>query len=289
MGTELVEWLAKILLPGRSGCGMMVMLEALEFYYDDSGVHVGSDVVVWGGVAGHAQYISEMQKAWDERLKAPCENRPPITKFSSYDLQHGDGEFQGYKQGEKDLTRKNFRDVIVNAGLTVLSYGVSVSDWNELLEGVARLALKSPEHMILALAIQGGCEVAINEDLPVAFVFDKGADIRLDFPTAFRDGVASSKLDPDKASYGVSPVLGNAGLQAADLVAHETYQLFREFRLSGIANPAVHLDRLRQGAHDFNARWIGRKEIEDMLARINEAFEQGVWPPAGSPLKRRDP
>jgi hypothetical protein len=282
LSTELVERLAKILLPGRAGCGIMAMLEALEFYYDDSGAHAGSDVIVWGGVAGHVEYINEMQVAWDERLNAPCENRPPIKKFSSYDLQHGDGEFEGYRQGEKDLTRKNFRDVITNAGLTVLSYGVSATDWNELLDGVARIALRSPEHTILALAIQGGCEMAIKEDLPVAFVFDKGADARVDFATAFRNGVEASKLDPDKASYGVSPVLGNAGLQAADLVAHETYQLFREYRLSGNASPAAHLDRLRQDAHDFNARWIGRKEIEDMMERIRDAFEQGKWPPSKS-------
>jgi len=249
----------------------------LEIYYDDSGTHSANGVVVWGGVAGHTQYLNEFKQAWGKLLMAPCEGKPPIKKFSSYDLFHAKKEFEGYNEAERNLTRRNFRQVIVDAGLSVLSYGISAGDWDELIIGIGRAALRSPETTILSLAIKGGCDCGVAEGSPVAFVFDAGCSERADIPLSFKNGVASSDIDPDKVSYDVSPVLGNAALQAADLVAHETYQMFMKYQASGDVVPSAHLQRLRSGVHDFHAKWVGRHEIEKLVARSAEMLtELGV-------------
>jgi len=248
------------------------MMAMLEFYYDDSGTHADSDVVVWGGVAGHVHFMNELSAAWNAQLATPCEGRPPIKKFHSVDLMHGWGEFEGYSEPERNLTRRNFRKIILDAGLSVLSYGIAAKAWHEELNGVAKIALRSPEHTILSLAVAGGCEAAIKEKMPVAFVFDAGCATRTDIPLAVANGIELAKIDPDLVSSGISPVMGNAGLQAADLVAHETYRLFCDFLATGQANPEPHLARLRDGAHDFQARWIGRNEITNMIAEFNAAM-----------------
>src|SRR3546814_19046815 len=104
------------------------MLAMMEFYLDDSGTHEGSRVAVWGGVVGYRQFFSEFKIAWKAQLARPCEGRPPIKAFHSSHLVAGRGEFAGYSEAERDLTRWTFRKAILDAGLTVFSFGLSRSE-----------------------------------------------------------------------------------------------------------------------------------------------------------------
>lgn len=211
---------------------------------------------------GHTDYIGEFQSEWNARLKVPCETKPPIKKFSSYELAHGYGEFLGYEQGARDLTRKNFRDVIARAGLSALAYGVSATDWKEL---VPDLMAAGPEFSVFSIAIRYGCEVAKSAGSQVCFCVDAGVAHRIDVERAFLLRSDLAGIPPGAAQLTVAPVLGNPGLQAADLVAHETYQFLRDLRLKGVRDPSAHLRRLQEGAYDFRVAFLGRREIQDML------------------------
>jgi hypothetical protein len=69
-------------------------------------------------------------------------------------------------------------------------------------------------------------------------------------------------------TYGFSCVEQNVGLQAADLVAHETYQFFKKYIDDKNTTPSAHLRRLYEGAHDFRAAWVGKDQIDEMIEHI---------------------
>ncbi len=72
-------------------------------YFDDSGTHQGSPVVVLGGLLKLADDWTALNAAWRSKLVDPYPGKPPIAAFSV---------------GNCVYRRKLFRD-----------YGVRPSDW----------------------------------------------------------------------------------------------------------------------------------------------------------------
>ena len=264
MSTLSLEDLARVSLPNRGERGMFAVL---EFYFDDSGTHKGSRVAVWGGIVGYREYLNELEVAWREQLACPCDGRPPIKAFHSSHLAASDGEFEGYSETERDLTRYNFRKVIVDAGLTVLSFGVSVDDWDDIVKGPARVVLGSGERLIFGQAVLAGCAAAKAEKQPLSFQFDRGRRSP-ELDSIIQPALDVAEMDGRFVSYGFSPVAENMGLQAADLVAHETYQFFTQYLDDKSVATGPHLRRLFEDAHDARAAWIGKKEIQSMVDEI---------------------
>lgn len=252
--------LARVSFPNRGEKGMFAML---EFYLDDSGTHKGSRVAVWGGVVGHHQFFDQLEAAWKARLACPCEGKPPIKAFHSSHLAAGDGEFESYNRAERDLTRKNFRQIVLDAGLTVLSFGISVDDWDEFITGPVRVLLGSAERHVFGQAVLTGCGAAKSQGQPISFQFDRGRRSP-ELDSIIQPALDVAEVDGHSVSYGFSPVADNMGLQAADLVAHETYQFFLDYLRDPKAEARPHLKRLLEGAHDFRAAWIGKSEIEEL-------------------------
>lgn len=247
----------------------------LEIYFDDSGTHKGSRVAVWGGIVGYKEYLSEFEVAWRERLVRPCDGRPSIKAFHSSHLAASDGEFAGYSEAERDLTRYNFRKVIVDAGLTVLSFGVSLDDWDDIVTGPSRMLLGSGERLIFGLAVLKVCIVTKVEKQPLSFQFDRGRR------TSELDSIIQPALDVAEVaghsvSYGFSPVAESMGLQAADLVAHETYQFFTQYLDDKSAMPGPHLRRLIEDAHDFRAAWMDKEQIQSMFDGIEPLLKRFI-------------
>lgn len=273
-GSSFLRDLARVTLPNRGECGMFAML---EFYMDDSGTHDGSRVVVWGGVVGYAEHMNGLESQWKARLANPCEGKPPIKAFHSSHLAAGKGEFSGYSRAEIEATRINFRQIILDAGVTVLSFGISVDDWDEIVTGRARAVLGSAERLILGQAVRAGCESARVEGQPISFQFDKGR-WSSDLGSIIRPAIEAAEIDSDSVSYGCSPVKDNMALQAADLVAHATYQ-FLVARLGDMAvEPNAHLKQLFDGAHDAQARWVGRDQILAMTEKMKPVIDSMMGP-----------
>lgn len=273
MTAPFLSDLARVSLPNRGEKGMFAMM---EFYFDDSGTHKGSRVVVWGGGAGYRQNFDELEAAWKARLACPCEGRPLINVFHSSHLAASDGEFDGYSVAERDQTRHNFRKVIVDAGLTVLSFGLSVDDWENIVTGPARVVLGSGERLIFGQAVLAGCAAARAEGQPLSFQFDKGRRSP-ELDSIIKPALDAAEVDGNSVSYGFSPVAANMGLQAADLVAHETYQFFTKYIDDPSALAGPHLKRLIEGAHDARAAWFGKDQIQSMVEEM------------GATLKKIDP
>lgn len=268
--SSFIENLADVSFLNRGERGMFVML---EFYFDDSGTHNSSRVVVWGGIAGYKDFVREMEASWQKLLACPCPDKPPISRFHSGHLYAGEGEFVGYSSGERDLTRYNFRKAIVDAGLSWVSHGASVTDWNDIITGKVRQQLGSAERYTFGRAILQGCKAAIAEDLPVSFQFDLGRKFP-DLDSIIHPAIEVSGIAPRQVSYGYSSVQGNFALQAADLVAHETYQHFTKFLNDQDAPRAAHLDRLVEDAFDVRGDLMTRSTIEELAREMLPTFKQ---------------
>lgn len=261
-----IEELARVSLPNRGKRGMIAMLEC---YLDDSGTHDTSLVVVWGGVVGHKHYLDQLDVAWRKQLAQPCEGRAAIRKFSSSKLLAGRGEFEGYSDAEKDATRRNFRQVIVDCELTVIAFGASVRDWEQIVHKQAAMPALTAEQAVFGKAVQEVLQCAAERQDPVSLQFDQGrSSVALN--TALGSVMERDEYRHLLVNYGFSNVECVAALQAADLVAHESYRYFVE-RLGdkkAVLNP--HTERLFQEAFNSKGAWLGRKEIKDAARKTQK-------------------
>ena len=265
--TSFMESLARISLPNRGERGWLVMLEC---YLDDSGTHNDSRLIVWGGISGHHEFFRQFESAWKARLADPCDGRkPPLKKFHSYDLARSIGEFEDYNQAERDLTRRNFRKIITDYGLTWVSFGISKKAWEIIANDPIWGGHMTAEGMVFGSVIRTLCKSANDHGEPVSFQFDRGRSFPDQF-TNIESAIIASKINSDQVSYGFSSVAENIGLQGADLVAHETYQYFSSYIDEPDSKPTLHLQQLANDAHDMLAGWYGEKEIRETLEAIYE-------------------
>lgn len=84
---------ARMLLPG--GEGWICMLTA---YFDDSGTHSDSDVVLWNGLFGHHYQWQYFDELWSAKLANPSPGKEPLRRFHMYDCERGDEEFLGWSR-----------------------------------------------------------------------------------------------------------------------------------------------------------------------------------------------
>ncbi len=245
----------------------------MVFCADDSGTHKGSRVVVWGGILGYQDFFDELAVAWKRCLAEPCEGRPPISAFHSSHLAASDGEFGGYNRGERDRTRFNFRKAIIESGLTILSLGASAEDWDELVNDHARVMLGSSERLVFGKLILAGCRAAQSENQRLVFRFDAGRRTE-ELETMIPPALDEANIDKDNVEFQYNTVSKDIGLQAADLVAHETFQFFSEYIDNSDAVAGPHLTKLFEDAHDAKAWWVGRQEIQNLMVSMQAVFQR---------------
>jgi len=130
--------------------------------------------------------------------------------------------------------------------------------------------------------MMAGCAAAISEGQPLSIQFDIGRR-RPELDSMIQPAIEAAQAEGHAVSYGFSPVASNMGLQAADLVAHETYQHLSRFIDDPNASPDPHLRRLFEGAHDARMAWVGRRHIEDMMQGISPLIHRLHTQEVGEP------
>lgn len=178
-------------------------------------------------------------------------------------------EFEGYTQAEKDRTRWNFRKIILDCGLTFFSYGISLEAWDKVTTDHGDLGQNfTAEGFVFAGIVKNICESAKEHGEPISFQIDKK---RFSPELARNIEIAIEKTEvPDHfVSYAFSPVGQLTGLQAADLVAHETYQFYVSNLGDLKVEPNIHLQRLVEGIHDFRDGLIEEEGLRKMIEKSN--------------------
>jgi hypothetical protein len=108
----------------------------LQWFFDDSGTHDGSDVVVWGGVVGNMRQIQFLEWRWNDLLSRPPNQKPPLKKFSSADCRACKQEFLSYSYAESLYLHRCFRSIIIDSGVAAVAFATDVRAWNSFMGGV---------------------------------------------------------------------------------------------------------------------------------------------------------
>jgi hypothetical protein len=108
-------------------------LLVLACYFDDSGTHVGSKVVVFGGLLGQREHWEYFEPRWREKLDHPLPGKLPLKRFHMWDCQWRKGEFIDYREAESDALIHDFRQIILDSGVTGVAAAIAKKDYDELI------------------------------------------------------------------------------------------------------------------------------------------------------------
>lgn len=70
-------------------------------FFDDSGTHDSSTLVVLGGLLGTEEQWDAFEPAWSALLNKPLPERPPLKEFHLTECSAGRGEFSNYREADK--------------------------------------------------------------------------------------------------------------------------------------------------------------------------------------------
>lgn len=256
--------LVKLAFPDRVRPGLLLMLKC---YFDDSGTDAKSPALVWAGILGRAELIDKLDRDWRALLREPLPGKPPLEAFHLSSCAAAGGEFRTYSQAERDLTRRKFRQIIVESGAEGVGYAVSTKDYDELIQGAARDHYGTAEQCCVGgciqYALERSAELGVKQ---VAIIFDEGR--RTPEIQSILDRVKANYVGPAELVHiGFSPVTKFAPLQAADTLATETFWNAKDY-LKGVTVLRPHFnDFLKQIVAKGFIR--GRNEILADLAKFN--------------------
>lgn len=98
---------------------------ALKAYFDDSGTHDSSDVIVMGGFIASEESLIELEGGWEDAL-----NRHGIKKMHMIHCRKGPKEFYAWPRERIDACVEDFRSLIVKTQGRILASAVSRLDWD---------------------------------------------------------------------------------------------------------------------------------------------------------------
>ncbi len=229
--------------------------------------------MVWGGILATSEQARVLSDKWGELLGAPLPDKPPLKKFHLSHCAAADGEFSNYNLGERDLTRRNFRQIIVESGAEGVACAVSKKAYDELMVGDARKHYGSAEQNAV-----GGCilfslkRAAELGEKEVAVVFDIGRDIPE--VRSILQRVRNTYEGPANLVHiGFVAMDEFAGLQAADTIATENYWNALDY-LDGNREPRPHFKDFLSNAVT-NGFILDRPSIEADIARFNRQKTSG--------------
>jgi hypothetical protein len=254
----------------------------LEGYFDDGGTHDSSEVVVWGGVMGDSAWFEKLEGQWLSLLRQPLEGKPPIKQFHHAHLSNSWNEFRDYKPPERDLVIKRFRDAIIAAGLVPVSFSVVLKDWRECVVGNYADIFGTAEQFSFMSCVYAAHRMARIGSAPVALQFDTA---RLETSRQPIIDAIKSLFPEVVATIGFGSCESSTGLQAADLVAYESYLLSGQIVREGIDDPRPHLRRLLEGVPAAYGFILRKQEILRIL-KFTDAFLAGdvqLRSPPGKP------
>ncbi|MDO9385027.1 MAG: hypothetical protein Q7T86_19445 [Hyphomicrobiaceae bacterium] len=258
----------------------------LSGYFDDSGTHDDSEVVVWAGLFGNRFQWAALDDAWGQALKACPPKCRPLTHFHMVRCESGTGEFaeddtyQRWPRSEREALAKNLRKIINGNMLSGIGIGVARKIWDELITDEDRRRVDGDAEgwairMIMVRATDWAISRECERDPDFAMIFDRRRTGEI---TAVHKMIANEvfrdKINLFRPSYQPN-ILPNsfmdAGkthqLQAADLFAWEFYQVVRDV----VVNKASHRPQraqMRELIDGANGRLKGILIEEEQVREI---------------------
>ena len=260
-----IKELARVVLPCGKTEGWLLLLRA---YLDDSGTHANAPAVVIGGLLGKTENWEMLEQEWRAKLAAPLPDKPPLKAFHLSHLLGTYGEFKHYTPAERDWLRRDFREIILGAGLYQLSCVVSRADWDELVISPYRENMGSAEQACFTGFIQRSLNMIRKLNVPnlkIAYIYDQGRKTpKFDNLMQIAE---DEKYRPEIASVTWGRVDDMPPLQAADMIANESYRAAQDWLVDGtLKNASLHFKQLTGNmAHD--GLILDREAIQDEINR----------------------
>lgn len=204
----------------------MLMLTA---YFDDSGTHASSAIVLIAGVYGHPNQFEYLSNLWGEHLRAPCPGKLAISKFHMTECQAGEGEFFGWKRIEREYLSSELTEAMIKTGIRGYCSAVDRRSWDKYVQGELRRASGDAETICIISTFTGMVRQAAlsapGHDLTL--IFDDRPQKKHNIERIYDVYKASANAVPhpaDIVSVGFASSKKTVPLQAADLFAWECYQ-----------------------------------------------------------------
>jgi len=209
------------------GCrdGILVMLTA---YFDDSGTHDDSNVVIIAGLSGNQHQWQAFENAWRAKLQSPSPGKPPLSRFHMYECHHAKGEFAGWSRTATEFLAHELGQIIIKNGIWAYGCAVLRKDWDANVAGVIRQVLGDAEgfcaRQCLQMTLIWGS--SFTGDSSIAFVFDNRPhrvwELEKLYALFKNEGERGNKR-PKLTSVSVASSKQLLPLQGADLLAWEFY------------------------------------------------------------------
>lgn len=265
--------LFRVLLPREQPNGWLAMLTA---YFDDSGTHGHSNIVLMAGVFGTEAEMRSLELLWQHVLDDPLDGRkPPVGRFHMAECQDSRGEFEGWKRVEVDYFCHKLQDAILESGVAAYGMCCSRQDWDDVVTGDMRAILGDAEGFAVRNCFVKAIEWAKANtfDPEMTFVFDDRPQKMRETKVVF-DAFERHTPYPHLAGIAFLTSHKVRPLQAADMIAWELYQHGNDILVSGMRGPQ-RPQFLRLGAAlGPGIRFVGqialRGEIENIVKHWSE-------------------
>ena len=234
-------------------------------YFDDSGTHELSDIVLVAGIFGTQARMDSLDRNWKRYIDSPlCGRKDKVSRYHAYDCDNSIGEFLRWTRTETDYFRLQLRTAIIESGVAAYGIACSRKDYDELIIGDLRGVLGSPEGFCInqCFVRAVGWVQANTFDSQMAMVFDKRTPPVERYTAAVYDAF-EKQIHPPPQMVGHAFLSSKAvyPLQAADLIAWELYRYASDILVKGLRTPAPkEVLHLRKNM-DFEGQIATRKSI----------------------------
>jgi hypothetical protein len=255
----------------------------LTAYFDDSGTHPNSDVVIWAGLFGNQYQWESFSEDWAKKLQAPSPGKPPLRRFHMVDCQNGTSEFLGWSRTATDFLVHELGDILLKNGIWGYGCAVSRKDWDQLITGNMRVVQGDAEGQCVRNVYVRSLRWAQRHtsDHHIAYVFDERKH-RTEENKRIFDYIQSlygdESISPALVSLTFALSVKSLPLQAADMFAWEIYQ-HALYAVSENDNPwrfgRKQLKRLLDGKR-LSISIARRAEIQKMATMLKVDPEMAV-------------
>lgn len=228
-----IEHLATILHPLGSKLRLMAALN-FNAYIDDSGSHKDSRVFVLGGCIGPASDWSLWYPQWKGLLTNPGNGHRAIEYFHAVEAAHSGGEFRGWNKEESNLFPIRLIPTIEKRRIVKFGVAIVMKDFREIITGKLLEEFKSPYYLCMLSCVALLRGLLKRQDAPrkerIGYIFEEQNEFEAHAKALYSE-IKSVKRN--ERYYKMGPIAFDTKrnapmLQAADLVAFETYSYMQE-------------------------------------------------------------